>query len=311
MSRSGFRSRAAATAGSPTSRVAAIVLVLGVALTAVLGASFVDRPSASKPVLADPVTVKRALSTTAALFGDRVVAEVDVVSRDANVPPGSVRVGTSFEPFTVVSRKVERAHVGGASLLRTTVALQCLTRACLPPAGGRVVRFLPIVVSYAKDGEQRKAVVPWEPLQVSSRLPRGVAGIGVIDTAPPLDPRFARSPDTLHLVLLIATVLLALGGAVLVVTALRPPSLRARRRWEKLSPLERSLALVEAAAASEDETERRRTLDQLALCLGEAQSPQLELQTRELAWGQAPPEPRELTLLAAEVRATLNGKVRG
>ena len=110
--------------------------------------------------------------------------------------------------------------------------------------------------------------------------------------------------------LLVATVLLALIGAALVVWALWPASLRARRQWAKLSPLERSLLLVEAAAGSESETERRRTLDRLALRLGEARSPQLEQQTRALAWGEEPPAPDDLTSLAAEVRTTLNGKVR-
>ena len=86
--------------------------------------------------------------------------------------------------------------------------------------------------------------------------------------------------------LLVATVLLALIGAMLVVWALRPASLRAGRQWARLSPLERSLLLVEAAAGSESESERRRTLDRLALRLGEAQSPQLEQQTRALAWGE-------------------------
>ena len=104
------------------------------ALAAVLAASLVAPAAAPSGALADPVTVKRALSSTAALFGDPVEAEVDVVSRMRTCPRGSVRVGTSFAPFTVVSRKVDRAHVGGASLLRTTVTLQCLTRACLPPA---------------------------------------------------------------------------------------------------------------------------------------------------------------------------------
>ena len=310
MSKNGLRSRAAAAAGSPAARLTAIVLVLAAALGAVLGVSLLHRPSRPSAVSADPVTVKRALSSTAALFGDSVQAEVDVVSRDADVPAGTVRVATSFAPFTVVSRKVERSHLGGSSLLRTRITLQCLTRACLPPAGGRLVQFRPIVVRFAKDGAGASTVVPWEPLQLSSRLPQGVAGIGVIDTAPPVDPRFAHSPGTIRLVLLVATVLLALGGTVLVVTALWPPAFGARRRWAKLSPLERSLLLVEAAAGSEDEAGRRRTLDQLALRLGEAQSPQLELETRALAWGQAPPEPQDLTLLAAEVRATLNGKVR-
>jgi hypothetical protein len=292
-------------------RLVAIALVLAAALTAVAVGGFALRPSAPAAVLDDPVTVKRALSTTAALFGDPVVAEVDVVSRDADVPAVSVRVATTFAPLTVISTKVDRARLGGASLLRTTVMLQCLSRACLPPAGGRLVQLRPIVVTYAHDGAHARTVIPWHPLQISSRLPQGADGIGVIDTAPPLDPGFARSPTTVRAVLLLATALLLLGGAALVVSALWPASLRGRRQWAKLSPLERSLRLVEAAAGGADETERRRTLDQLALRLGDAQSPQLEGQTRALAWGQAPPEPRDLTMLAAKVRATLNGKVQG
>ena len=311
MSARRLRSRAAAAARTPVARLTTIVLVVGAALAAVLVASLVDRSSAPAALPADPVTVKRALSTSAALFGDPVEAEVDVVTRDADVAAGSVRVGTSFAPFTVVSRVVERGHVGGVSLLRTRITLQCLTRSCLAPARGRLVQFPPIVVRYAKDGAVTATVVPWGLMQVGSRLPQEAAGAEVIDTAPPLDPRFARSPHTVRLVLLLATLLLAVGGVVLLVAALWPPSLRARRRWEQLSPLERSLLLVEAAADGEDEIGRRRTLDQLALRLEEEQSPHLELQTRELAWGKAPPEREDLTRLAAEVRETLNGKVRG
>ena len=94
-------------------------------------------------------------------FGDTIAAEVDVVSRDKDVPAGSVRVGTSFAPFTVVSRKIDRAHVGGASLQRTRVTLQCVTRACLPPVGGHFVALRPTVVSYAKAGRQAQTVIPW------------------------------------------------------------------------------------------------------------------------------------------------------
>jgi len=290
-------------------RLAAIALVLAAALAAVLAVTLVHRSRAS-PALAGPVTVNWALSSTAVAFGDTVGAEIDVVSRDSDVPASSVRVATSFAPFTVVSTRVDRAHAGGASLLRTKVTLQCLTRACLPPPGGHLVAFRPAVVSYLKGGRRAQTVIPWARLDVASRLPPGAAATGVIDTAPPLDPRFARSPETVRLVLLVATLLLALGGAVLVVSVLWPSSSGARR-WAKLSPLERSLQLVDAAARGESETERRRTLDQLALRLGEAKAPQLELQTRALAWGEAPPAREDLTHLVAEVRSTLNGKVRG
>lgn len=312
MRTSDLRTRGAAAVDSPIVRALAIAVVLGLALVAMLVTVLWHRPPGPAAVLADPVTVKRALSSTSVLFGDPVEAEVNVVTRDASVAPASVRVNTSFAPFSVVSKKVERADVGGISLLRTRITLQCLRRACLPPpGGGRVVQFEPITVGYSRDGRASSLVVPWGPLQVSSRIPPGVAtGIGIIDTAPPLDPQFRRSPELVQWVLRLAVLILALAGAVLVVAALWPPSFRARRRWARLSPLERSLLLVEAAAGSEDEVERRSTLDQLALRLGEARAPDLERQTQALAWGQAPPEPEALALLAARVRATLNGKVR-
>lgn len=298
-------------ARSPAARVAAVALVLGVALAALLAATVLNRPQARPASLAGPVTVNWALSSTALAFGDTVDAEVDVVSRDRDVPASSVRVGTSFAPFTVVSTKVDREHVGGASLLRTRATLQCVKRACLPPAAGRFVQLPPTVVTYAKRGRREQTEIPWGRLHVSSRLPQGAPAIGVIDNAPPLDPGLARSPRTVRLVLLVATVLLALGGAALVISALWPPSLRRKRQWAKLSPLERSLLLVDEAARRDSETERRRTLDQLALRLGEAEAPQLELQTRALAWGETPPEASDLTLLTARVRSTLNGKVKG
>ncbi len=302
-----LRRRSGEAARSPAVRVAVIALVLGAALAALLAVALLHRPQTPPLALAGPVTVNWALSTTAVVFGDTVAAEVDVVSRDKDVPAGSVRVATFFAPFTVVARKVDRSHVGGASLLRTRITLQCVTRACLPPTAGHVVALRPAVVSYTKGGRQAQTVISWSRLHVSSRLPQGAAGVGVIDTPPPLDPRFARSPDTVRVVLLVATVLLALIGAALVVWALWPASLRARRQWARLSPLERSLLLVEAAAGNESETERRRTLDRLALRLGEAQSPKLEQQTRALAWREDPPAPDDLTSLAAEVRTTLNG----
>jgi hypothetical protein len=289
-------------------RIGAIALVLGVALAALLAVVLLHRPEPRRAALAGPVTVNWALSTTAIAFGDTVAAEIDVASRNRDVPPASVHVATSFAPLTVVSTKVDRTHAGGSSLLRTRVTMQCVTRACLPPTDGRLVRLPAAVVSYEKAGRPARTTIPWSPLRVSSRVPGGQAAL--IDTPPALDPHFARSPNVIRALLLAATVLLALGGAVLVASALWPPSRRAHRRWARLSPLERSLLLVEAAAGSESETERRRTLDLLALRLGEARSPELELQTRALAWGEKPPERDDLTLLAADVRSTLNGAVR-
>ena len=111
--------------------------------------------------------------------------------------------------------------------------------------------------------------------------------------------------------LLAAAALLGVLGAWLLVSALWPSGYLSRRRWRRLSPLERSLERVEAASRSGDEGERRRTLDELATRLADVPAPALEETTRALAWGAAPPRPESLTELAGQVRTTLNGEVRG
>lgn len=308
----GVRDRTAELAGTPAARVLAIGLVLGTAIAAVLVALLVHQPVSTARVLEAPVTVKRSLSTSAALFGDPVEAEIDVYSDDRSVAAGSVRVATGFGPYRIVATRADRVSRGDVSLLRTRLSLECLTRNCLPSKGGaRVVRFPPFAVTYRRGGRDVRELVAWEPLQLFSRLPRDPAArAGLVDTAPPLEPGFARSPELVRTVFLLVAFVLALAGAGLVVTALWPPSFLAERRRRRLSPLERSLLQVEAAARSNDEAARRRTLDDLATRLREVPSPSLERRTRALAWGQSPPAPDALTLLAEQVRQALNGGVR-
>ncbi len=306
----GSRARAAALAGTPAMRLLAIGIVLATAIVAVLAAGLVGRPGATAAALSAPVVVKRSLSTSAVLFGDPVEAEIDVYSNDAVIAARSVRVSTDFGPFRVAATRVDRSSQGNVTLLRTRISLECLTRDCLPPKGGtRLIRFPPLAVTYRAGERDARVLVPWEPLQLSSRLPRDT-GVGVVDTAPPLEPRFERSPELLRTLFLVAAAVLGLVGAALVVTALWPPSFLAQRRWLRLTPLERSLLQVEEAATSGDEAVRRRTLDDLATRLGDIPSPSLESRTRALAWGQSPPEPETLTLLAEQVRTTLNGASR-
>ncbi len=312
MSRPGIRQRAAALADAPAARLLAIGLILVAMAAVVLLVFLVDRPGSTARPLDDPITVKRSLSTSATLFGDPVEAEVDVYSDDARIAARSVRVSTSFAPYRVTATRVDRRHQGDVTLLRTRISLECLTQACLPPRGKtRVLRFPPLAVTYTSAGKEERVLVPWETLQVSSRLPAETDGrVGIVDSPPPLESRFERSPDTVRLLFLLMAALLGLAGAALVVTALWPPSYLAQHRRRRLSPLERSLQQVEAAAAGDDEAARRRTLDDLATHLGEIPSPSLEVRTRALAWGQSPPDPEALGRLTEQVRATLNGGTR-
>jgi len=295
----------------PAMRGTALALVAPVVLAGFLVAFLVAWSHTTSALLERPVTVKRALSTTAALFGDRVEAEVDVYTDDRTVDPGSVRVRTDFTPYRAVTTRVDRTSHAGLSLLRTRIVLTCLTQACLPPrTGGRVLHFAPLAVSYRASAKSASVEVPWGPLQVLSRLPADpAANVGVVDTAPALDPSFPRSPALLRGALIGAAALLGLAGAALVVTGLWPSNLPGRRR-RPISPLEQSLLEVETAAQREDEPRRRHALDQLATRLAELPSPSLEARTRSLAWGPDTPEPQAITHLTDEVRASVNGGSR-
>jgi hypothetical protein len=297
--------------GRPTTRLAASALVLGAAVAGFL-VVLLSSPARVQPTLLDqPITVKRALSTTAALFGDRIGAEVDVYTDDRVIDPRSVRLRPDFRPYRAVTTTVDRVRRGHVSLLRTRISLACLTRDCVPPSTGGVLRFRPLRITYRAGASARNRDVSWEPIQVLSRVPADLsARVGVVDTAPPLDSRFGTSPTLLRWLLGLAAALLALIGAMLVVSGLWPPLFSFFRRARPLSPLEASLAEVEAAAQRGDERARRHVLEQLALRLGELPSPSLEATTRELAWAEAVPEPDALTRLAQQVRASLNGALR-
>ncbi len=311
MSAPGVRARAATLANTPAARLLAAGLVLGTALAVVLFGLLAQRQGSSARVLREPLVVNGMLSSPAALFGDPLEAEVDVFSTDASIAARSIRISTDFRPYRITATRVSRVRQGHVSLLRTRISLECLTRNCLPKKGGtRVISFPPATITYRTGGRDATALVPWEPLRLSSRLSRGTTTReDVVDSAPSLDPRFGRSPETLSTLFLLLAAVVGLAGTALVVTALWPPAFLSQRRRRRLSPLERSLQRVEAAAQS-DEPTRRRTLDDLATHLRDVPAPSLELQTMAIAWGQAPPDPQALTLLAAHVRTALNGGVQ-
>lgn len=312
MSRAVLSARVREAAATPIARatlVALLAVLVAVGFVLVF-AGFRSRSAQPVP-LQQPVTVKRALSSPTAFFGDRVHAEVDVYSDDGVVDPASVRVRSDFRPYRAVSTRLDRTTNAGVTLLRVRTTIACLRRECLPSRkGDSVVQFRPFSVSYRTHGRREIVQVPWGSLQVLSRLPAdATARAGVVDTAPPVDPGTRVSPGLARGLLILAAVLLGLVGAVLVVRGLLPRELLARRR-RRLSPLELSLLDVETAARLGDEAQRRRALDLLATRLGELPAPSLEQRTRSLAWGPEKPDAELLVLLAGEVRDRTNGGSR-
>jgi hypothetical protein len=292
-------------------RPAVLALVLAAA-AALLLAFITGRGNGTAPVLrTGPISIATTLSPASSQFGDRVEAEVDVYTDGRRVEPGSVKVTASFTPYGAVETRMSRSRRGDISLLRTRYELQCLTRACLPPEGAaRAFRLPAATVSYTRDGRPTTTPVAWPELQVSSRVPAGSATPTALADAPPdVDPGFARPPRLVQALLLLAALVLGAAGTALVVSALWPASALARWRRGSPTPLEQSLARVENAARSDDEGERRRTLDDLATKLARVPAPPLETRARTLAWGAAPPAGEELTELAQHVRTALNGSV--
>ena len=193
---------------------------------------------------------------------------------------------------------------------------QCLTRACLPPQGGaRLVRVPAARRDLSRDGRDGASIVS---LGAAAGLARGsrrtrVHASGRRHARRRSSREFARSPETLRTLLLAARRSCSRSRVrCSSSTALWPASFRSRRRWQRLSPLERALLQVEAAARSDDEAARRADARPARdAASSDVPSPSLEARTRALAWGHGPPEPEALTQLAEQVRATLNGGVRG
>lgn len=293
----------------PFARLLVIVVILVPALTLVILA-FLVRPSTRPPqVLRGPITVRQTLTPTTALFGDRIQAEIDIYSDRAQIDPRSVIVKTDFRPYRAAVTNVERAQQGGVSLLRTQIALDCLTPVCVPPSKrGRLFHFPQLTVSYSQAGTRLELRKPWPSLQVYSRIGHDPSQAPSLEDSPPsLSTRLGVSAELARIVLAVLAGLLALVGALLVATGFWPRFFYSLRQWRRLTPLEQALVQLEAAAEIDDEAIRRRVLDQLANRLGEAELLSLERQSRELAWGQSPPHPDEIDLLQERIRAGLNG----
>ncbi len=290
----------------PTARLLAIGAVLVAALVVV---ALLFRPAGAPPapeLRRSPITVAQTLTPATALFGDRLEAVVDVYTAAPAVSAGSLRIATDFRPYTVVATHVDRSSRRSVTLTRTLVSLQCLTTACLPPRQRpRTFHFAPTTVRYRQRGQDRRMSEPWIPVRVSSRLESAHARLA--EAPPELTTETRLPPDALRLGLVAVAIACAAAGAWLVLTGLWPHVFSSRRRWRRLSELDRALAQLDAATAIEDEGLRRRVLEQLATRLGAADRTILERRTRELAWSAHEPGAADLAALGAQVRLDLHG----
>jgi hypothetical protein len=294
----------------PAVRIVAILLVVVPALTLVVLATLPRGGTPTRQLTSPPIEATQTLSPQTVLFGDRVEARVDVLA-DASLDPASVHVQADFRPYKVVSTTVRRSRQGSLSLVSTRIELSCLAQSCLPSRKTvRQFRFPPATISFRRDGRLLQVQSPWpNGVYVSSRLGPPSVPAQLVDRPPSLGEGFRFSPQAAQVVLICVTAMLALAGGLLLARGLWPRFFYSRRRWRRLSPLERALLQVQAAAEIDDEETFRRTLEQLATRLEEARLPDLEREVRASAWGAATPRADSLELLVRRIRRDLNGSL--
>ena len=291
--------------------------------------------SDSKPLLASgkAASVHGSLTPDVHLFGEPVVARVDVVVDRGQVAPGDVRVKTDFEPYEAVAETaVTRADVGRFTHLRYTTELRCLSERCIPRTaeGETTVSQLPglppfipgqqrdekvkyefppaLVTATAEPEDKVLGRVVWPPLRSLSRInwyDSNVVGQGFpfVATVTPLPETTYRVSPTL-----LGVLLLALAVAIVAVpVGYLARGMRARREPKSadaaaaLSPLERALALVEWASRRPSVDERREALEALANEL-DAETDDNAARARAQGWSPPSPAPEEMSELASAVR---------
>jgi len=238
------------------------------------------------------------LGPTAALFGDRIGAEVRVVLDRRVVDPDSVVVSTDFGALSAPAATApQRERVGNAVVLRYRYALFCLRDECRAHDAPRTIEFPPALVRYTmRDGSRRTRQLELPAVTIGSRLAGVSAGIASWrvrdDPLPPASYRIA--PAAFAAVGFALALVLFIAGTVVVArsarTLLRRP---AADELAGLTPLERALRLMRLALAGGAAADVRRALDRLGRELARAGHRDLASEARRLAWQRPGPDAAE------------------
>jgi hypothetical protein len=288
-----------------------------------------------KPLIAPGKTavVQGELVPSVHLFGEPIVAQIDVILNRDKVDPADVRLKTNFEPYEKVGDTRERRRdIGDFTVIRYTTTLNCLNQNCIPrtAAGETTVSQLPglppflpgqqrdekvkfefppaLLVVDAEPKDRTLGRVVWSPLRSLSRInwyDSSVVGQGfpfVATVAPLPDPAYRVSPTLLGLGLLALALALFAVPVWLVRRVRRRRAIPKARTTAALSPLERALRLVEWASGRSSVEERREALEALAYELEQEADGAFPARAREQGWSPPSPEPTEMTKLVASIR---------
>ena len=302
---------------------ACIVLVLTLVATGCAG----DDERALRQ--GETLATRGSITPRVQLFGDEVVARVEVIVDRERFEPGRIRVSPAFEPYEIQGEpEREERELGAFSSVKWVFRLRCLSYGCLkeiavgppmvlpgglpaPHQGGGFgerasLRLKAARVLYEKPdgGTQVLRQVTWPELQSVSRVnfaDTDVIGFGFpfeASVTPLVEASYRASPP------LLGGAFVAGGLALLGLSGLLLAGLRRREEPVAveeeiaLSPLEQALLRVEAARDG-PESERRESLEALAAELDPAV---VADDARRLAWSPAEPSPEAMDDLVEAVR---------
>ncbi|HEU0337584.1 MAG TPA: hypothetical protein VFR43_13570 [Gaiellaceae bacterium] len=270
-------------------------------------------------------TVRASFARPVHAFGDPVEATLELIVRDTELNPATVRANSTFDPYEVVAApRREVLDVGDLTVVRYTLTLRCLKEACLPQGGqptqfdfGRAGFSFSIPTPPGTRFEDRRflartATGAWPPLTVVSRLSsadvndaRWRSGLATLP-----EPGWRIAPAWLVGILLGAAVALVAAAAALLVRwareRRRQTAAAAAEAERPAPPLEQALQLV-ASTNGDDPASRRTALETLAAELRRHDATALAERAERLAWSESPPVETSVEALTAAVRATLDG----
>ncbi len=305
--------------------LAVAVAVSGALVTASVVPSRGDEgPDAAAAVDLADIEAAATLEPAVALFGDTVLAHVDVLLDKTLVDPESVRVAANFVPFEIVGppRRLRR-DAGDSAYLRRTFVLRCLTGTCVPSGESARYEFPHVRVAFAAttEAEDTSSIsVPLPSVRIYSRFTALGAGTdrgsapweADVLSLPAVSYRIA--PGALIAVLVSIAALAALAGVILgyLASPSRVVELEAEPEPElppapPLSPLEQALLLLEQSIRVDGAADQRRALELVAeeLELADWGDRDLARTARALAWSEGLPPIEQTTLLATRVRTAL------
>jgi hypothetical protein len=307
-----------------------VVIVLAVGAVVAAGAAIAllagdgSSEDVGLPIGSEGLSARTSIAPRAQLFGDGLVARLDLLIDREVIDPTTISVTTNFAPYRQTAKpRIERIDHERVTRLRYSVPLECLEDACAPRSDRKDVRLQPAQVRSRGRVLQRPA---WPVLTIGSRLQNPTSDNTDVRNQRTREPttgldwraevrvasptwRIEPAPAT---VLLVAFALGLLTASFFLVTIAYPGlAKRLWRRPARLSPLERALVLLERASARGVEREHRVALDDLATELRALGARELAGTAYALAWDEPPPAAERTAGLSERVRELIIGRTDG